>query len=313
MFTAFSTVDGIRGRKVLVTGAGGFIGPKVVKALVDRGAEVRALLGPLNESVRLLASPSIENCIADICDASEAERLTKGVDIVVHMAGPSSVAASFADPTAFARSHVLGTVTILEACRRNRVGRVVHISSAEVYGRPLAEPVGEDHPVAPRSPYGAAKAAGEHFVRVLASAGHIPAIILRPFNVYGPGAAPEGLFGTILKMARAGEAVTLQDLAPVRDFCYVGDVADAIVKACVAKVDSIETINVGSGVGISVEQFASSVVRALGRDIPILQSSEKPRPREAEIYRLIADARRAERLLTWRPETAIDAGIRASL
>ena len=313
MFTDLSFMQRLSGCRVLVTGAGGFIGPRVVRALLDHGATVRALVGPPHQPFQVLKSESLENVVADICDVPVVKRLVDGVDVVVHMAGSASVAASFADPVGFASVHVLGTTSLLTACANASVRRFVYISSAEVYGRPQTTLVQENHPIAPRSPYGAAKAAAEEFVRVFALNSFIPSVILRPFSVYGPGASPKSLCGTILKMARREDAVVLQDLSPVRDYCFIDDVADAIVRACTLPVEGSASINIGSGVGVSVVDFASAVVRALGRNIPVRQSGDTRRPASAEIYHLIADRTRAETLLGWKPTTTLKSGIRACL
>jgi nucleoside-diphosphate-sugar epimerase len=250
---------------------------------------------------------------ADIADAETLERIAHGVHTVVHMAGPPSVASSFERPTAFAQTHVAGTAAALEASRKAGVRRFVYISSGEVYGRPRTATVSEDHPVVPRSPYGAAKAGAEHFVRVFSMNVGMPSVILRPFSVYGAGAPSSGVVNTILRMAQFEEKVVVRDLTPVRDYCFVDDVADAIARACTAAVNGIATINIGSGVGISVAGLAQTVLRVLGRDIPLCENRESQRPAKAEIYSLIADRRLASELLGWQPKTDLETGIRQSL
>src|SRR5437016_6784551 len=136
MFTTVSFMDRIRQSRILITGAGGFIGSKVVGALLRRGATVTALVAQPGQRAHVFDSTSLENVVADINDAAVLEDLTKGIDIVVHMAGPPSVAASFDEPAVFARTHVAGTATVLNACRNAGVRRFVYVSSAEVYGRP---------------------------------------------------------------------------------------------------------------------------------------------------------------------------------
>jgi nucleoside-diphosphate-sugar epimerase len=306
-------METVEGRTVLVTGAGGFIGPRVVKTLLNGGARVRALIGPAGRPGKLLDSPSLENVTAEISDVAAVERITKGVQIVVHMAGPPSVACSFDHPTAFAQTHVAGTATILNSCRKAGIRRFVYISSAEIYGRPRSAVVTENHPVAPRSPYGAAKVGAELFVRVFAMNFGISSVILRPFSVYGAGAPSHGVVRTILRMAQFEDMVVLRDLAPVRDYCFVDDVADAIARACTAPVDCIATINIGSGIGISVGDLAQTVLRVLGRSIPIREDRKIDRPANAEIYNLVADCSLAAELLSWHAKTDLETGIRRSL
>ena len=306
-------METVEGRTVLVTGAGGFIGSRVVRALLNGGASVRALIGPVRGSGQVLDSPSLENVTADISDAAVVEQITRGIHIVIHMAGPPSVADSFDHPTAFAQTHVAGTATILDCCRKAGVCRFVYISSAEVYGRPRSAVVTENHPIAPRSPYAAAKAGAEHFVRAFAMNFGMPSLILRPFSVYGAGAPSCGVVRTILRMAQFEDMVVLRDLTPVRDYCFVDDVAEAIVRSCTVLMDDIATINIGSGIGISVGELAQTVLRVLGRSIPIREEGKIDRPANAEIYSLVADRTLAAELLGWQPNTDLETGIRRSL
>jgi len=306
-------METVEGRTVLVTGAGGFIGSRVVKALLNGGASVKALIGPVRGSGQVLDSPSLENVTADISDAAAVEQITRGVHIVIHMAGPPSVADSFDHPTAFAKTHVAGTATILDCCRKAGICRFVYISSAEVYGRPRSAVVTENHPIAPRSPYAAAKAGAEHFVRAFGMNFGMPSLILRPFSVYGAGAPSCGVVRTILRMAQFEDMVVLRDLTPVRDYCFVDDVAEAIVRSCTVLMDDIATINIGSGIGISVGELAQTVLRVLGRSIPIREEGKIDRPANAEIYSLVADRTLAAELLGWQPNTDLETGIRRSL
>ena len=310
MFGSLSFIERIRLKRILVTGAGGFIGSRVVEALLNRGATVRALVAAPGEYARVLRSPSLENCRADINDAAALEHLTDEIDVVVHMAGPPSVATSFDEPAVFARIHAAGTATVLSACRKAGVNRFVYVSSAEVYGRPQTSLVSEDHPLAPRSPYGAAKASAEHFVHVFATSFGISSVILRPFSVYGPDSSPASVVATILRMARFEDAVVLNDLAPVRDYCFVEDVADAILRACVVPVAGVATFNIGSGAGVSVGDLAKAVLRVLGRNIPVAERQDRRRPETAEIYTLMADRSRASKILGWEPTTNLESGIR---
>jgi UDP-glucose 4-epimerase len=250
---------------------------------------------------------------ADICDATRMEELTNGVDAVIHAAGPPSVTASFAAPVEYARVHVQGTVVMLEACRKVHVRRFIYISSAEVYGRPQGNPVTEDHPPEPRSPYGAAKAAAEQFVRAFAAALGGSVVILRPFCVYGPHMSPHSVLASIVEQAISGDAILLQDLRPERDFCYSGDVARAASAACVAKLDGSVTVNVGSGINTSIREVAEMVLQAAGRRMPVLEKSADRRISGSEIFHLVADTERARELLGWTPKISLTDGLRRTL
>jgi UDP-glucose 4-epimerase len=249
----------------------------------------------------------------DITDMDVLREAARGADIAVHLAGPPSVHASFESPVEYARAHVAGAAALLDVCRHTKISRVVHISSAEVYGRTSMSAVREDHPLNPRSPYAAAKIGAEQFVRAFAEAFGGSAVILRPFSVYGPGLSPESLVGVICRMARSAEAIVVNDLTPVRDYCFVEDVADAVVRACVEPTKGVVTCNVGAGRGTSVADLASSILQLLGRHIPIRARGNLARPGDSEIYHLVADTSRAWEVLRWRASTPLEGGLERTL
>ncbi|MFL5321534.1 MAG: NAD-dependent epimerase/dehydratase family protein [Myxococcaceae bacterium] len=307
-----ATQRSMEGRRVVVTGAGGFLGPHVVNAFAAEGARVFALLGPPDVSVR---EPEGAERLArgDVCDEKLMDELVAGADAVMHLAGPSSVSASFNDPAKFIRTHTEGTAVTLQACKSRGVRRFVYISSAEVYGRPPASPVDESQPVAARSPYGAAKIGAEKLVEAFAAAYALEAIILRPFSVYGPGAIAEALIPQLIAMAQANGRLTVRDLKPVRDYCFVGDVARAVVLAAQAKLSQAEVLNVGTGIGTSVAQVAAKVLEALGLCGDVGEAEQRDRPGASEIYELVADASRARRVLGWSPRVSLDEGLRLTI
>jgi len=298
--------------RITVTGAGGFLGPAVVDALARSGARVQAIIGPPNEKARTPASAASAAQV-DICDSSAVRKLVAGADAVVHLAGPASVAASFQEPSRYSRIHTEGTAALLEACRAEQIGRLIYVSSAEVYGRPLRSPVGEDHPLSARSPYGAAKIGAEKLIEAFVHAFGLRAVILRPFSIYGPGASPESLIPRIIDMARQGQPVLLRDLRPVRDYCFVTDLAEAIACACWLEDRELEIFNVGTMRGTSVERIAALILDALGVSCPIQQSRDRDRPGTSEIYELIADNRRAREVLGWEPAVSLQEGLRMTV
>ena len=192
-------------KTILVTGGGGFIGSVVVDLLSSRGAKVRTLVGAPGDKVRA-PPPQVTSIQADITDSSAICEFTAGADVVIHLAGPASVAASFESAVEYSRVHVEGTTVLLDVCRRVRVPRFIYLSSAEVYGRPHRIPVREDFPLQARSPYAAAKISAERFVEAFVHSFGIQAIVLRPFSVYGPGASSESLIGTILRQAQRDDS-----------------------------------------------------------------------------------------------------------
>jgi nucleoside-diphosphate-sugar epimerase len=297
---------------VLVTGAGGFIGSVVTRELAAAGVPVRALIAPPGSDL-VLSAPGISSSFAEITDARAVDPLVRGIGTIVHMAGPPSVRDSFRVPADHARIHVIGTATILDACRGNDVRRFVYVSSAEVYGEPERNPVDERQMTQPRSPYGAAKLGAEAMVRALAPAIGVQAVILRPFSVYGPGMRVGSLVRSILDQVLDRDAVVLADVRPVRDYCYVEDVADAVIRAAIDPFSEQDGVyNVGSGTGTSVADLARLAATIVGRDVPI-RSGDPDRPAGADIRHLVADIRRIRQDLGWSPRTPLSDGLAATV
>ena len=297
----------VEGKTIFITGAGGFIGSAVVAALLRCGARVRALAGAPDDAIRELPREVLA-VRGEITDEAAVSELMAGADAVVHLAGPPSVAGSFEQPVEYVRVHVSGTATVLAACRRLNVRRLVYLSSAEVYGCPQTNPVREDHPLQARSPYAAAKIGAEKLVESFAHAFAIGATILRPFSIYGPGLSSASLIATIIRQAQQGGCVRLASLTPVRDYCYVEDLASAVVRACAVEGAPPVAINIGSGVGTSVGDVASLVLRIIGREMPIIETGAG-RPGGSEINCLIADTRKAQAQLRWAPAYTLERGL----
>jgi nucleoside-diphosphate-sugar epimerase len=285
---------------------------------------VHALAGPpdgprpVAEAVLHDLGPGVAVTHGEISDVRALAPLVRGVTTVVHLAGPASVADSFFSPAAYGRAHTVGVAALLEACRGTSVRRIVHVSSAEVYGQPARLPVVEDDRLEPLSPYGAAKLGGEAMMRALAPTLGIAVVVLRPFSVYGPRSRPGSVVATVLRQATACPAVEVHDLRPIRDYVYVEDVAAAVAQATAHLLadtpdggDVVETYNVGSGVGVSVEGVASLAIRLAARDVPLRQTATTDRP--TPITRLVADTERATTVLGWKSTTSLEDGLRAML
>jgi nucleoside-diphosphate-sugar epimerase len=296
--------------RVAITGAGGFIGARLTEAFAATGFEVQALVGAPNDVVKDPPA-GVRALRGDIVDEAAVRDLVDGCDTVVHLAGPPSVGASFDDPQRYVHAHVAGTTNVLQACRSARTRRLVYVSSAEIYGNAGLEPVKESARPDPRSPYAAAKLAAEEMIRAFIHFSQFTACILRPFSVYGPRQPAYSLVPTIVRQAREGDAIRLFDLKPVRDYCYVDDLVNAIGAACRVRIDGLAAFNIGSGIGTSVRTLAQMVLAQMGRSLSIEQNGTATRPQAADIYALVANIDRATTMLDWSPRTSLADGLRA--
>jgi nucleoside-diphosphate-sugar epimerase len=296
-------------QQILVLGGGGFLGSAITNALANGGARITAVLGPPGSAPRL-SPPNVRIGHVDICDLRRLSSWFHGVDIVVHAAGPPSVAASFADPPGCARIHVLGTVTTLEACRHANVRRLVYISSAEVYGQPDLNPVAETAPLAPLSPYGAAKVSAEAFICADSGRSVSEALILRPFSVYGPGSPARSVVGSIMRQVLAGTEIRVFDPRPIRDYCYIDDFVDCVLDACASTISTpLRIYNVGTGSGTSVADLARQASVSAGRHVPLRIAAQSDRPAQAAVRELVADIGKARRELGWSPSMPFEEGL----
>jgi nucleoside-diphosphate-sugar epimerase len=293
-----------------LVGANGFIGSAILDALLHRGIAPHALRGP-TDSPRPLPG-DVEFVTCDLADVERLQSWVSGLDVVIHAAGPPSVQRSFEIAEQYVRVHVEGTAALLRACRMAKVNRLVYISSAEVYGRPEANPVAESHRLQARSPYAAVKIGAEKMIEAHVESFGLRAVILRPFSIYGPHSHSDSLLSRVVSTANSG-CVRVRDLRPVRDYCYVGDLAVAVLRACCIAEERLQTINIGSGEGTSVANFAELVRRSLGLNVPIVEDGSDLRPGQSEIFELVADITTAHDVLGWRPETDLQEGLRLAL
>ena len=296
---------------VVVTGGNGFLGSAVARELVRTGARVRVLAGPPGKDSRPLDFAVEALASADIEDVARYSALFAGADVVVHAAGPPSVADSFLHPMEFMRVHALGTTAVLEVCRAAKVKRIVYISSAEVYGDTGGPDVLESNLTNARSPYAAAKIAGEQMVRAFWSSGTLEVVVLRPFSLYGPGMSSRGVVAEILAQAALGRQIQIRDPHPVRDFCFISDAACGVVAACSLRPDAFTICNLGSGTGTSIGELAKLAAELSGAT-EVVEAGDK-RPWGTEFRRLVADTTAASELLQWRAATPLRDGLRKTI
>ena len=297
---------------VLVTGADGFIGSTLLDALSSIGRPARALCGPPAAAAvpgRDVAAERVAR--ADLAAQPVPHDLIDGAAAVVHLAGPASVARSFERPVDYVGAHVTGTARVVADAVAAGVPRLVLVSSAEVYGRPTANPVPEPAATAPRSPYGAAKVGAEAVATAAARRGDLDVVVVRPFSGIGPGMAPWSVLGTLLARAAAGEPLAVADPGPVRDLVHVEDVAAALLAAVEAPLRSGVTVcNACTGVGTSVGDLMALVADVTGTGVAAAPAPAD-RPAAADLPELVGDPTAAARELGWRARIGVREGVEA--
>jgi NAD dependent epimerase/dehydratase len=306
--------------RILVTGAGGFIGSHLVEELLRREQRVRALvrytsggnLGCLQQIPARLRD-NLEVFHGDIRDNRAVRQAMAGCRRVYHLAALIGIPYSYIAPDSYVAVNIQGTLNVLEAAREREFERVVVTSTSEVYGTALYTPIDENHPLQSQSPYSASKIGADHLALSYHRAFGLPVTVVRPFNTYGPRQSTRAVIPTIMTQALAGDAVRLGSLSPVRDLVYVADtVAGFLVAAdaapCVGRVTNLAT-----GAGVSVGELAEQIVRLIGRPVPIREDGERVRPDTSEVFRLIGSANAARELAGWQAATPLDEGLRRTL
>ena len=306
------------GRKVLVTGAGGFIGSHLAERLAELGARPRALVhyradgsqGWLDHSSQ---KQGIEVVPGDICDRDCLDRAMKDVETVFHLAALIAIPYSYHAPASYVRTNVEGTLNVLQSARVHRVARVVHTSTSEVYGTAVRVPIDEGHPLQAQSPYAATKIAADKLAEAFYCSYGLPVVTVRPFNTFGPRQSSRAVIPTIITQCLNGGTVRLGNVAPTRDLNYVGDTVEGFLRAAAAPDAIGRTINLGSGREISIRDLALTVARLLDKTIAIETDAQRIRPDASEVDRLVADSSLAGTLLGWTSRIALEEGLRLTI
>jgi len=311
----------LAGKKVLVTGADGFIGSHVVETLLDLGAEVRAFalynsfgsLGWLDSSPRFsdaLAAGKAEFVLGDIRDAEHVSDAVSGVDVVLHLAALIAIPHSYTAPRSYVDTNVTGTLNVLEAVRRHGTNRLVHTSTSEVYGTPETVPITEEHALRGQSPYSATKIAADKLAESYALSFDTPVTVLRPFNTFGPRQSARAVIPTVLAQLLSGaQELRIGSLHPQRDFTFVTDTALGFACAAIADLAPGTTVQLGTGRTVSIGDIVDLALRITGAEASIVTEDQRIRPEGSEVEILLSDPTKAKELLGWEPQVDLEAGL----
>lgn len=302
--------------RVLVTGAGGFIGSHLVERLVLSGRNVRAFVRYNSRGdpglLRLLPSDvqgRIELIAGDLRDGQAIRRAVDGCQLVFHLGALISIPYSYRHPVEVAETNLIGTLNVLTACQDSGVQRLIHTSTSEVYGTARHVPIDETHPLQGQSPYSASKIGADKLVESFYCAYGLPVVTVRPFNTYGPRQSARAVIPAIITQALTQETIRLGNLETTRDFTFVSDTVDGFRKAAEAKDVEGKTLNLGSGSEIRIGDLAEKIFKIVGRRIKIDIDPVRLRPEMSEVQRLLSNNTQAREVLGWQPAVGLDQGL----
>jgi NAD dependent epimerase/dehydratase len=308
---------------VAVTGADGFIGSHLVEHLVARGHRVRAMVqynsfdsrGWL-EALHADVLADVEVVAGNVEDPATVAQLVDGAEVVYHLAALIAIPHSYRAPRSYVHTNVIGTLNVLEAVRAAGCGRLVHTSTSETYGTARTVPISEAHPLQAQSPYAASKVGADKMVESYHLSFGVPAVTLRPFNTFGPRQSARAVIPTVVSQLAAGaDEIRLGALDPTRDFTYVADTVNAFVTVGTAPAAKVvgETFNAGTGDEISIGALAELIGVLMGRPVPVRPQSERLRPANSEVMRLVCDSTKLREATGWAPEHTLADGLKPTI
>jgi len=307
----------LRNKKVLVTGADGFIGSHLVEALLEHGCDVRAFVfyNSFNSWGWLDSLPgeqlqSLDVFAGDIRDPNGVAEAMKSCDVVFHLAALIAIPFSYHSPDSYVDTNIKGTLNVLQAARQLGTERVLITSTSEVYGTAQYVPIDEKHPFQGQSPYSATKIGADRLGESFYRSFETPVTIVRPFNTYGPRQSARAVIPTIITQLLLGKTeLHLGDLTPTRDFNYVKDTAQGFIALAKADAAVGKEINIATGKEHTVGDVAKLLISALNPDARIITDEQRIRPKASEVFRLLGDNTLISSLTSWQPEYDLDAGL----
>ncbi len=305
----------LKNKRVLVTGADGFIGSHLVEMLYHEGAKVRALSyynsfnywGWLED---ISCKNDIEIISGDVRDPFLCKKITKDIDIVFHLAALIAIPYSYIAPQSYIDTNVVGTLNIVQSCLDNEVNRVLVTSTSEVYGSAKYVPIDENHPLQPQSPYSASKIGADSIAMSYYNSFKLPLTIVRPFNTYGERQSNRAVIPTIItQIANGYKEIKLGDTTPTRDFNYVLDSCRGFIE--IAKSDKTigEVINIGSNYEISIQDTLKLIKEIMNSDVEFITDNSRIRPENSEVFRLWCDNSKIYKLTGFKPKYSIKDGL----
>lgn len=311
----------LRGKKILVTGADGFIGSHLTETLIRQGHDVRAFVmynsfnswGWLDQAAADVKA-SLDVFSGDIRDPHGVKTAMQGCDVVLHLAALIAIPYSYHSPDTYIDTNIKGTLNVVQAARELGISKVVHTSTSEVYGTARFVPITEEHPLQGQSPYSASKTGSDQLAMSFYSSFDTPVAIIRPFNTYGPRQSARAVIPTIItQIANGSRRLKLGAIHPTRDFNYIADTVAGFIAVAESEKTVGEVINIGSNYEISISETVNLIAELMEVSLEIETDDIRLRPDKSEVERLWADNSKAARLAGWQPAYAGKDGLRRGL
>lgn len=307
----------LKSKKVLVTGAGGFIGSHLVEALLEKGANVRAFVkynsrgdwGMLS-NLPVELQKSLDVIMGNICDPFFVHKAVRGCDYVFHLAALIGIPYSYVAPNDYVSVNVQGTVNVLQACRDERTPRLVHTSTSETYGTAQYVPIDEKHPMQGQSPYSATKIGADKIAESYYNSFELPIVIVRPFNTFGPRQSARAFIPTVISQVLTQDKIVMGSLEPVRDLTFVKDTVGGFIKVGLCDKAIGQAVNLGVGKGYSIGSVVKTILKIMGKeDMTIEQDPARIRPEKSEVMRLVSNNKLAKDISGWEPKYSLEEGL----
>jgi len=307
----------LSGKKILITGADGFIGSHLVEALLKKDCHVKAFVfyNSFNswgwlDTLSKEALKSIEVVIGDIRDSNGIRNEAKGVDIIFHLAALTAIPFSYHSPDSYIDTNVKGTLNVLQASRDYNSERIIITSTSEVYGTAKYVPIDEKHPLQGQSPYSASKIGADKVAESFYRSFSTPVTIARPFNTYGPRQSARAVIPTIVTQSLCKRRdIHLGSLTPTRDLSYVSDTCNGLIALAECDEAIGREVNIGSGQEISINNLANLIIDIIGVDASVISDENRVRPENSEVERLVCNSGLLHQLTGWKPEVTINEGL----
>lgn len=311
----------MKNKKVLVTGADGFIGSHLVEALLGEGCRVKAFVyyNSFNswgwlDTFSKDKLKDIEIFAGDIRDPNGVREAVKGVDMVFHLAALIGIPFSYHSPDSYIDTNIKGTLNVLQACRDYAIERVIVTSTSEVYGTAQYVPIDEKHPLQGQSPYSASKIGADRIAESFYRSFGSPVVIARPFNTYGPRQSARAVIPTIIiQLLNNKKEIHLGALHPTRDLNYVSDICRGFISLAGCNEAVGKEINIGSGTEISVGDIAEELIKLTDSDARIVSEEQRKRPEKSEVERLVCDNGLIQKLTGWESEVSLKEGLERTI